>query len=325
MDPVTDLEPNSESVDPMAPIRGEVRLSGYRRVSHGLYLPPGAAAVTSTREETLHDLRAWRLVLPEDAVFTHITAASLNGWWLPNLLESVPVFAATRLESNRPRRPGLVCSRLDRTSQPELRHGLPVDSAAEVLLRAARDLAMLDLVPMIESAMRARQVNRDALVEICSTRRPGVRPLRRASMLADPRSESPWETSLRLFHLLAGIPVEPQRDLFTDDGRFIGRCDLLITGTNFVQEYDGADHRQPARHTQDLRRDRRFADTPFIRRGYTADDLLNHDVAVLQEIDRFLGRRFMMSRLNQWRRWVSESTYSEAGRARLLNRWRRIN
>jgi hypothetical protein len=317
------IEAGTGPIDPSAPVRGEVRISGFRRVSHGLYLPIGSNP--AAEDEVLRELNAWRLVLPEDAAFTHITAAALSGWWLPNLTEFVPVFAATRLESNRPRRPGLVVSRLDRTSKPELRQGLPVDSSPEILLRSARDLTMLDLLPMVESAMRTGDVTGQELRDICLSSRPGTRRLRLASALADPRSESPWETALRMFHLLAGIPVEPQRNLFTDNGSFIGRCDLLITGTSFVQEYDGAEHRQPARHTQDLRRDRRFAGTPYTRRGYTADDLLNHDVVVLQEIDRFLGRRFKLSRLNRWRRWVAESTYSEAGRARLLNRWLKVN
>ena len=321
MQPDTVPEPRTTPLDPEAPIRGEVRLSGHRRVSHGLYLP--IVSNRSVDEETLRELRAWLLVLPGDAVFTHVTAARLNGWWLPKLPEFVPVFAATQLDNNRPRRPGLICSRLDRAPDPVDRLGLPVDSGDEILLRTSRDVALLDLVPMVESAIRLGHVSGPQIRDICGTRRPGSRVLRHAFALADPRSESTWETHLRLFHQLAGIPVEPQRDLYTEDGRFIGRGDLLIKGTHFVQEYDGADHRQPNQHTKDLRRDRRFADTPFVRRGYTADDLLNHDAAVLQEIDRFLGRRFRFSRLGRWRRLVAESTYSDEGRARLQNRWLR--
>src|SRR3954465_14930074 len=101
----------------------------------------------SAVDEHLRDLRAWRLVLPPDAVFTHVTAASLYDWWLPRLPEHVPTFAATGAK-NRPPRAGLVCSRWDAVAVGVERHQLPVDHPGEVLLRTARDLAVLDLVPM---------------------------------------------------------------------------------------------------------------------------------------------------------------------------------
>ena len=71
---------------------------------------------------------------------------------------------------SRPRRPGLICSRLDRTAQvdaePVLRHGQPVDLPEEVLLRAARDLAMLDLVPLVDSALRSGDTTADRLTAL---------------------------------------------------------------------------------------------------------------------------------------------------------------
>src|SRR4051812_41777535 len=73
-------------------IRGEVRLAGHRRVSHGLFLPLRAGL--SDEAEFVRDLRAWQRVLPEGSVFTHVTGARLRGWVLPKLPEHVPVFAA---------------------------------------------------------------------------------------------------------------------------------------------------------------------------------------------------------------------------------------
>jgi hypothetical protein len=118
-------------------------------VSHGLYLPVGSEAGRS--DEDRRDLAAWLLVLPQDAVFTHITAADLCSWWLPKLPRFVPVFAATSLGGNIPRRAGLICSRMPRISQTGVVDGLPVDDPHEILLRAARDLALIDLVVMLDS------------------------------------------------------------------------------------------------------------------------------------------------------------------------------
>jgi hypothetical protein len=306
---------------PSDAVRGQVRRSGYRRLSHGLYLPllDGAGA----DEEQLRDLAAWRLVLPEDAVFTHLTAAYLRAWWLPKLPRFVPVFAAMDVHSNRPRRAGLICSRLDREAETELARGLPVDACPEVLLRAARDLAVLDLVPMVDSALRNGDTTRTGLDRICATGRPGVRQLRLASSLADPRSESAWESILRLFHHVIEIDVVPQKRLYDDTGRFVARVDLWVPGTPFVHEYDGGEHEKAPRRAIDLRRARGLSDLGMLRRGYVADDLLNHPLAMLQEMDRELGRPHRPARLARWRRWVAESSYSDAGRRRLQNRWLR--
>lgn len=299
------------------PIRGEVRTAGFRRVSHGLFLPdvPGLPPHT----ETLRELAAWQLVLPPNAAFTHLTGAWLNGWWLPILPEYVPVFAALDRFASRPQRAGLVCSRLERVSSPEIRQGFRVEPAIEVLLRAARDLGTLDLVVMVDSALRFG-LDPDALTAMCDSARPGVVRLRKAVALADARSESPGETLLRIFHVLVSIVVEPQKELY-DGGKFIGRGDLWLPATRSVHEYDGAEHLKVPRQTKDLRRARQMSDALVVRRGYTLDDMINHPLVLLQELDPVVGRRHRPSRLNRWRRLVAESSYTAAGRNRLQNRW----
>ena len=302
-------------------VRGEVRVKGYRRVSHGVYRPE-----RGTRDDPavqwLADLAAWRLVLPGDAVFTHVTAAALRGWWLPQLPEQVPVFAATSAR-NHPRRAGLSCARLERDVMPSTRvHGLPVDDSAEVLLRAARDLSLLDTTVLVDAALREQGDGlRAPLDEVCQTSRPGVRRLRAARDLADPRSESPWGTLLRLFHVAVEAPVHPQLAIFDADGRFVARADLWLVGTQFIHEYDGGVHRALDQQARDLRRERRLTATPYVRRGYTADDLINHPLACLRDVDEALGRRHRASRVATWRHWLAESTYTPEGRARLQNRW----
>jgi hypothetical protein len=311
------------TIDPvhgeLGPVRGEIRSADFRRVSHGLFLP--IAPDPDARQEWFRELSAWQLVLPDDAVFTHLTAADLYGWWLPRLPEFVPVFAAAGLHSNRPRRAGLICSRLDRSAVPQMRHGFPVDAPEEVLLRAARDLALLDLVVMIEAALRSGDVTRKSLAAFCTTSRPGVRRLRGAAGLADGRAESRWEVLLRLFHELAGIPVEPQVDLVDQEGRFVARVDLLVRGTNFAHEYDGAVHDEPPRRTTDRRRDRRLVEIGVVRRAYTAPDLVHQPRVTLQELDRAIGRPHRPTRLRRWTTWLEHSCFSEVGRRRLQNRW----
>lgn len=302
------------------PIRGEVRLAGYRRVSHGLYLL--IRTDLSAYEEFLRDLRAWQVVLPEGAVFTHVTGAKLRGWRTPALPEQVPVFAAVRTDK-RPRRPGLICSRLTHEVEPTLSAGLPVDSAEEILLRSARDLGVLDLVIMIDSALHSGDLDPARMRALLATGRPGVVRLRKAWKLADKEAESAGETLLRTFHNAMGVAVDSQVALYDAEGTFLGRADLLVRGTNRLHEYDGAQHRDGRAHRGDLRRDRGLADAGYRRSGFTLDDLLNHPVVLMQELDRLMGRPHKLARLARWRALVGESLYSEAGRQRVMNRWER--
>lgn len=57
--------------------------------------------------------------------------------------------------------------------------------------------------------------------------------------LADGRSESPGESLLRLIAVRGGVPVEPQYIVRDAGGAFLARCDLRVTGTNVLVEFDG--------------------------------------------------------------------------------------
>ena len=272
-------------------------------------------------EADLRRLATWLAVLPPDARFTHVTGAALRGWQLPQLPEAAPVFVATNEEKRRPRRLGLQVSRLTHPTGAEIRLGLPVEEPGEILLRAARDLAHLDLVAMVDSARRRQDVDEAAIDRVLSSSRPGVVALRKAWEESTGRCESAWESHLYSFHRAVGVKVEPQVNLYDGEGRFVGRADLLIVGTPFVQEYDGGVHRSLFVHRRDLRRERRFAGSPYRRRGYTAADLVHGDEQMLKEIDEMLGRPHDPTRLTRWRALVAASCLSATGRARLSNRW----
>lgn len=307
-------------IGPDGAIRGEVRVAGHQRVSHGLYRV--ATEGLTPWENFLKDLMALRMVLPDDAVFTHVTAARLLGWQLPALPDKVPHFVAVR-SGNRPRRPGLICSRLSHDSDVALVHGLRVDEPAEVLLRASRDLGELDLAIMVDSAARLGHLDAGAMEAVLASRRPGTRLLRKVWKGREPQSESAGETLLHRFHREMGVDTRSQVALFDDHGSFVARADLLVVGTNSVHEYDGAVHRDKSVQRRDLRRERALAGTQYVRRGYTLDDLLNHPAIVMHELDRLLGRPHQAERLRAWRALIDDSLYSTVGRSRVMNRWYR--
>ena len=86
-------------------------------------------------------------------------------------------------------------------------------------------------VAMPEPALHLGTCARAMLERTAAERRRGAPRLRQALGRSDVRSESPWETLLRLMHLACDVPVEPQAEILAPDGSFIARADLRITGT----------------------------------------------------------------------------------------------
>ena len=208
---------------PRSPVRGWLRGREWERITRGVYAP----ALSRTQ---LEELAAWQLVLPRTAAFSHLTAARLRGWWLPGTITH-PVFAAMLNADPRPRRPGLLVCRHTQPFPMNLVNGLRITTAAETILAAARDLGVLDLVILGDSALRLRHCTLTDLQITARQRRRGAPLLRRVIPMLDARSESAWESIMRALHQAAEIPVTPQQETFDEWGRFVARVDLRIDGT----------------------------------------------------------------------------------------------
>ncbi len=181
--------------------RGHRRLTGWQRLSYGLY-------VRDQEPRRLADeLRAWSLVLPARAAFTHLTAAQLRGWWLPQRVPH-PVFAALRQGDPCPHRAGLLVSRHPSRIPSELVSGIRLTTPAETMLAAARDLGVLDLVLMGDSALQLGHCTIDELADAAARRRRGAPMLRRIIGMLDQRSESPWESVMRTLHQAPDISIK---------------------------------------------------------------------------------------------------------------------
>ena len=299
----------SELMTEPTAVRGQRRTADWTRVSHGLYRSLGA-----------RDLDAWQLALPPSGRFTHLTAAAVWGWWLPPLPAGLPVVAAVDRRSTRPVRAGLHVVRTNADSAARLHAGLSLDPPGEVLLACARDLGLLDLLVLTDSALAHGSCTRDQLTTLAASRRKGSRRLRQVLQVADERAESPWESILRLLHSTCDVPVEPQHELRTADGDFIARADLWLVGTRTIHEYDGEVHLTRAQQQADLARARRLAAAGVIRRGYTSYDVLRRPVTVLRDADLSLGRPHDPTRIRTWHGLLAESLLTPAGQRRLMDR-----
>ncbi len=298
-------------------VRGRVRRNGWTAVTRGVH-------AASAEPDLAQRLRAWDVVLPETAVFTHLTAAELRGWWLPAPMPH-PVFTAVDEAERHPQRRGLKVLRLVGDGAADQVHGVRLAPPAETLLTCAADLDVLDLVPLADSALHLGHCTMADLVLAASARRRGVRRLRTVLPLLDGRSESAWESILRLLHVTAGVEVEPQHEIRTGGGAFVARADLWLVGTRRIHEYDGADHRDVETHRADLARERRLVDERWERCGYTSREVLRRGGEIIAAADTALGRPWHPGRLSAWRALVSRSSYGSAGRRRLLARWATTN
>jgi hypothetical protein len=199
--------------------------------------------------------------------------------------------------------------------------GIRLTTPAETLLAAARDLGVLDLVLMGDSALRLGHCTIDQLVKTAAQRRRGAPMMRRIIGMLDNRSESPWESVMRVLHRAADIPVEPQHEVFDQWGRFIARGDLWIVGTNRLHEFDGGVHREPDVQSRDLTRDRRLIETSWQRFGFTKAQLLNEGASIIASTDTLLGRNWDPARLDRWNALIVDSMFGRVGRARALRQW----
>jgi hypothetical protein len=156
---------------------------------------------------------------------------------------------------------------------------------------------------------------------LAAGRRRGAPMLRRAIRLADGRSESAWESMLRMLHIACHIPVEPQFEVYDGQGLFVARGDLRIKGTTTLHEYDGDEHLKRHRQRKDLGRQRRIGHVNWTRRAYTSHEVLKQAVSILRDADASLGRPHRPERVRHWHALLAGSLFTPSGTERLRARW----
>jgi hypothetical protein len=295
--------------------RGQLRGASWERLSHGLHAP-------ARDHRPLAELAAMvASVLPRDSGYGHLTSAALRGWWLPFRL-APHVLLATTTSGVHVQRRGLYVRR-SRHAEFEQVAGVTCVSGTQTLVELARDLNLVDLVPIVDCAL-ASGTDPEALLAAARPRTRGATKLRRAVALADARSESWWESILRLQHTLTGLgPVESQVEVTTDTGLVVARADLHLVGTNRYPECDGGEHRTMERHGHDLRRDKAMSRLDVQRYGYTTNEIARQPNVVIRDAEDARGLPHDERRGRAWWRQARTSTLTAHGRTRLQARLER--
>lgn len=234
-----------------------VRRGALVRVARGAYVEGRRWAEAPARER--HALLAVAIARtwgPDTAV-SHASAAVLHG--LPLLrLPSVVEGSRTRGGQGRRRRAHTVYRGYPGVHPVRCR-GVQVVPVADAAVGVADRYGLEAGVVVLDAALHAGATTREAVQELVDRCRVHPVHARAAAVLAlaDGRSESPGETRTRLLLGRLGIEVEPQVNLVTADGEWLGRVDLRVRGERVVVEFDGMvkyrDHGRLA--VEDKRRD----------------------------------------------------------------------
>jgi very-short-patch-repair endonuclease len=224
------------------------------------------------------------------AVFSGRTAGWLHGL---DLLPSDPVEMIIQ-DFRISRRAGL---RLERTTlgtgDVVRMRGLPVTSA----LRTAVDLGsrrpLLDAVIALDMALHRRLVSlpRLRIYLDCNRGVRGIANLRRAIELAEPATESPMETRLRILLVKARLPRPHAQVLLKDQhGRILGRPDFYYPEHRLGLEYDGASHRDSL--VADNRRQNLLLNAGYRLLRFTAADIFQEPESVIAQVRLAMSQRW---------------------------------
>lgn len=216
--------------------RRQLAGTSWRRVERGIYRWAKVA------DGPLLRLTAVNRRMP-GAVFSGRTAGWLYGLDLPPV-EPVEVTVAGAGVSARA---GVRIHRRKLQAGEVVRHrGLPVTSRLRTAIDLGSRQPLVDAVVALDMALHQRMVSLSELSSYHEAHRGamGIATLRRALELAEPLTQSPMETRLRLLLVLAGLPrPQAQVALHDQSGRFLGRPDFYYAAHKLALEYDGGTHK----------------------------------------------------------------------------------
>ena len=244
----------------------DLQTRDWTRLSRGQYTWVGI------RRDITLQLRAVAQRMPDSYAFSGPTAAWLLGLDMP---PAQPIEVIVRRDLSVRSRAGV---RLRRAFLPEsdvaMRRGFRTTSAFRTACDLGSQRDLVESVVALDMVLHAGVVDLPdlALHVSANAGAKGIKRLRRAVGLAEPRAESPMETRLRMELVKARLPRPcVQQELHERSGDFLGRADLFYPDRKLVIEYDGENHKD--RMSSDLQRQNRLLNAGYHLLRFTAADL----------------------------------------------------
>ncbi|MGC5333123.1 DUF559 domain-containing protein [Micromonospora sp. DT62] len=254
--------------------RAMLRASAWQRLLPDVYVHRDALRAP--------DHRLWcdavALLLPAGAAIAGTSAAYL--WGVDLLARDPPVSVLLPRSARLRPHPRLSVTR-SHLPEGDLTcfAGLPVTTPLRTAFDLGRQAPRAEALVAVDALLHRRVVRLPALRAYADARRrwPGLPLLREVLALAEPLSESPMETRLRLLLLDSGLPPPTaQHDVRDSRGRLAGRVDLAWPTLRVAVEYDGDHHRERVQFRQDVARLNALRAAGWIVLRFTAGDVLRH-------------------------------------------------
>jgi hypothetical protein len=257
----------------------------WRRISYGRYLWAGLGKHSDLVLSSVQQR------LPPGAALSGLTAAWLHG------LDVGPLEA---IEATIPKGRGSSALAGVRVTQASLsyddihtRRGLWITSAIRTVFDLGCRPPLIEAIVTADMALHARLVGLTELRQFAASRARtrGIRQFRRVLDLAEPATESPMETRMRMLLVLNGLPrPQVQITLRDDHGRFLGRPDLYYPTHRLALEYDGGTHR--ASLVEDNRRQNLLVNAGFRLLRFTIADIRGTPATVVEQVRAALRDKF---------------------------------
>jgi hypothetical protein len=256
-------------------IRGNDLDRPFRGVRRSIAGRPDDAGERHDRAaaELLDRCAALELVLPDEAFFSHITAARLWPLPVPAAEPGESLHVGVGPPHHPPRRPGVIGHQItDPRSGVLVRHGHRLIDPASLFCQLSVVLRVDDLVAVGDALVHlprfsdvyderpwVTMTELNQRVELFRGR--GKVSAAKALALIRSGAESRPETLVRLAIGRAGLPEpEVNVEVVAADGTSLGFADLLYRRERLIVEYDGDQHRvSTAQFDQDVRRLDAFA------------------------------------------------------------------
>jgi very-short-patch-repair endonuclease len=234
-----------------------------------------------------HRLEEAHRKLPSGAVYSGSTAAWLHG--LDNKLEeSIEVTVSPPLRV-WPRRDLVVRRCMLANEELVTICDVRVTSVPRTLLDLCARLSLTESLVYIDTALHRRLATIGSLKSYVEAHggAGGIAIMRRALGHAEPKSESPMETRLRMLLVLSRLPrPEAQVAIHDRAGLFVGRPDLFYRESHLGIEYDGNLHRESL--AEDDRRQNRLLSAGVRLLRFTATDIYQRPRDVVAQVRRLL-------------------------------------
>lgn len=247
--------------------------------------------------QTALDHRVWcaaaALLLPADAALAGLSAAYI--WGVNLLAPDAPVQVVMPPERRMRAHPRITVVRSPLPADDVVRFaGLPVTTPVRTAFDLGRRLPRVEAVMAVDALLYRRLVKPDVLAIYTRQHQgwPGSRLVREVLTLAEPLTESPMETRLRLVIVDGGLPRPIAQHGITDSrGRFVARSDLAYPAAKIAIEYEGDHHRERATFQRDIARLNALREMGWLVLRFTAEDVLRKPDRVVSQVAAALRER----------------------------------